>query len=270
MSLADGDGRECGVSPPRLTRFPFSRNELNIVGEASEVYRSWPAARWASYRVFGFHRGRAAIRCFSGGSGAIPPSRDLERGLRVRQAMTNRCARLFPLLAAMAMLGSSGRSLAADPVPAMVVAPPHTGIGVDVGIGSALGLAGVTVTEAFGRSARLEVGVGYGYSGYQLSLMPKIVLGESHDHFVAGVGVSVALPDNAVLAGGHPVWLNIDAIGYEHRFDTGIALSAAFGVSGGLGGGTICFPPDGCEQQFLQPVTDFWFPQGRAGIAYWF
>jgi hypothetical protein len=240
------------------------------VGEAGEVYRSRRAARWGSYRVFGFHRRPGAIRCFSGGRGAIPPSRDLERGLRLRQAMANRCARPFPLLAAVVMLGPSGRSLA-DPVPAMVATPPppRTGIGVDVGIGSALGLAGVRVTEAFGRFARLEIGAGYGWSGYQLSLMPKIVIGEAHDHFVAGLGVSVALPDNALFASGHPVWLNVDAIGYEHLFDTGIALSAALGLSGGLGGGAICFP-DACEPQFLQSVTEYWLPQGRVGVAYWF
>jgi hypothetical protein len=155
------------------------------------------------------------------------------------------------------------RSLAADSIPAMVVAPSRrTGIGVDVGIGSAIGFAGVTVTEAFGRSGRLEVGAGYGYSGYQLSFMAKIVQGGSHDHFVAGVGVSVALPSDTPLASGHPVWLNIDTIGYEHLFDMGIALSAALGVSGGLGGGAICFPPDGCEPQFLNSVTEYWSRRG--------
>ncbi len=186
--------------------------------------------------------------------------------------MTNRRVRRFALLAAIGLLGPSGRSLAASPVPAMVAAPspPRTGIGVDFGIGSALGLGGVTVTEAFGRFARLEVGAGYGASGYQLSFMPKIALGGARDRFVAGFGVSVALPDDARLATGHPVWLNIDAVGYEHRFDTGIALSAALGVTGGLGGGEVCLPPDGCEPQFLHPVTEYWLPQGRVGVAYWF
>ncbi len=186
--------------------------------------------------------------------------------------MTNRRPRLLPLLASFAMLGLSGRSRAAEPVPALVATPPspRTGIGLDVGIGSALGLAGVTVTEAFGRFTRLEVGAGYGYSGYQLSLMPKIALGQPRDHFVAGVGVSVAFPDNAWVASGHPIWLTIDALGFEHRFETGIALSAALGVTGGLGGGEICFPPDGCEPQFLRPVTEYWLPQGRVGVAYWF
>lgn len=182
--------------------------------------------------------------------------------------------RLLSLVALPVLLFSTGGALAADPVPAAITtAPsePHTGIGLNLGLGSAVGVAGVTVTGAFGRFARLELGAGAGYSGYQLSVMPKIALGEPHDHFVAGVGVSVAFPDDFRVASGHPIWLNIDALGYEHRFDSGIAVSTTVGASGGLGGGQICSPPpDGCEAQFQHPVTGYWFPQGRASVAYWF
>jgi hypothetical protein len=181
--------------------------------------------------------------------------------------------RLLSLLVLPVLLLSSGRARATEPVQATVPTSswePHTGIGLDVGLGSALGLGGLTLTERLGRFARLELGAGYGLSGYQLSLMPKVALGRPHDHFVAGVGLSMAFPDNPRVASGHPVWLNIDALGYEHLFDTGIAVSAAFGVSGGLGGGELCTPPDGCELQFQEPVTNYWFPQGRVGIAYWF
>jgi hypothetical protein len=181
--------------------------------------------------------------------------------------------RLLTLLAAGLTLVSAGRSSAADPISVAVAPPspePHLGVGLNFGLGSAVGLGGVTLTGALGRFARLELGAGYGASGYQLSLMPKIALGRPHDHFVAGAGVSLALPTDPRVASGHPVWLNIDALGYEHRFDTGIAVSAAFGVTGGLGGGELCLPPDGCEVQFQRPVTEYWFPQGRIGVAYWF
>jgi hypothetical protein len=186
--------------------------------------------------------------------------------------MTNQRPRLLALLAAAAVLGLSGRSRADDLVPTVVATPPepHTGVGLNVGIGSAVGFAGVTLTEAFARVLRVELGAGLGLTGYQLSFMPKIALGQPHDHFVAGVGISVAFPDNPDLAGGHPIWLNVDAVGYEHRFDSGIAISTAAGLSGGLGGGTLCFPPDGCEAQFQEPVTHWWFPQARVGLAYWF
>jgi hypothetical protein len=184
--------------------------------------------------------------------------------------MTNR---LLPVLAAAVSLFSAGRSRAADQVPIVGAAPssePQTAVGLNLGLGSALGLGGVTLTEAFSRFTRLELGAGYGASGYQLSVMPKMVLGRPHDHFVAGAGISLALPTDSRLASGHPIWLNLDALGYEHRFDSGIAVSAAFGVTGGLGGGEVCLPTDGCEPQFLRPVSDYWFPQGRVGIAYWF
>lgn len=179
---------------------------------------------------------------------------------------------LLPLAAALVLL-FPGRARADDPIQVVVAAPPsepHTGVGLNFGLGSAVGLGGVTLTEAFGRFARLELGAGYGVSGYQLSFMPKIALGQPHDHFVAGAGVSVAFPTDSTQASGHPIWLNVDALGYEHRFDTGIAVSTAFGFSGGLGGGKVCFPPDGCEPEFQYPATHWWFPQARAGIAYWF
>jgi hypothetical protein len=180
--------------------------------------------------------------------------------------------RPIPLLIALLLSASAG-ARAADSVPAAIASPapePRTGIGLDVGIGSALGELGVTLTESVGRVARLELGAGVGVSGYQLSFMPKIALGQPHDHFVAGVGLSVAFPDNAYIASGHPIWLNVDAVGYEHHFDNGIAVSSSVGLTGGLGGGQICLPPDGCEPQFFRDVTHYWGPQARAQLAYWF
>ncbi len=187
--------------------------------------------------------------------------------------MTNRRPIRLALLTAVVLLGSAGSTRAADPVASTVVTPPpppNTAVGVNIGLGSAVGLAGLTLTRAVGHFIRLEVGGGYGVSGYQLSLMPKIALGAPNDHFVAGAGVSVAFPTDSRLSSGHPVWLNLDLVGFEHRFDSGIALSTAAGLSGGLGGGKLCFPPDGCEPEFQEPVTHFWFPQVRAGLAYWF
>jgi len=72
--------------------------------------------------------------------------------------------------------------------------------------------------------------------------MPKLVLGNPHDHFVSGVGISLAFPTDHRSADGHPIWLNVDADGYEHLFDNGLALSAALGLTGGLGGGRLCVP----------------------------
>jgi hypothetical protein len=186
--------------------------------------------------------------------------------------MTKR-ALLVPVLVVSFLAGGPRGAHAAEVVSATAAAnreAPTTAIGVELGLGSAVGLAGFTLTQALGPWLRLELGGGYGVTGYQLSVMPKLAFGDRHDHFVAGVGVALAFPTDARVASGHPLWLNIDAAGYEHRFDSGFALSATFGVTGGLGGGQICLPPDGCEPQFLRPVSAYWMPQGRIGAAYWF
>jgi hypothetical protein len=69
---------------------------------------------------------------------------------------------------------------------------------------------------------------------------------------------------------GYPVWLNVDAMGYEHRFGNGLAFSLTMGLTAGLGGGRVCPPPDGCEPQFLEDVTHYWGPQARLQLSYWF
>lgn len=146
----------------------------------------------------------------------------------------------------------------------------QTAVGVNVGFASAVGFGGVTVTRSIFEKARIELGGGLGYSGWQLSVMPKLVLGDGPGRFVAGAGVSVAWPTDGRVAAGHPVWLNLDVLGVEYEFDSGLAFSGSVGVTGGLGGGQICVPPDGCEPQFLRDVNRYWAPQMRAGVAYWF
>ena len=100
-----------------------------------------------------------------------------------------------------------------------------TAIGINGGLASAVGILGVTLTHALNRSFRVEAGAGLGLSGWQLSLMPQAVFFEGRDHFITGVGVAVAFTNNSNHSDGHPVWLNVDAIGYEHRFPNGLALS---------------------------------------------
>ena len=63
-------------------------------------------------------------------------------------------------------------------------------VGVDVGLGSAVGAAGLTYTLAPVPWLRLEVGGGVGISGTQLSAMPKLARGGQRDRFVAGAGMS--------------------------------------------------------------------------------
>jgi hypothetical protein len=166
-------------------------------------------------------------------------------------------------------LSTAVDAAAAPPVPEATESA-RTAVGLDLGIASAVGFGGVTLARQLGRHLRLEAGAGLGLSGLQLSVMPKLVLGDGHDHFVSGAGVSVAFFSDSQYVSGHPIWLNVDAVGYEHHFDNGIAVSSSVGLTGGLGGGQICLPPDGCEPQFFRDVTHYWGPQARAQLAYWF
>ena len=146
----------------------------------------------------------------------------------------------------------------------------RTSVGLDLGIASAVGLGGVTLTRQLPSHWRLEAGVGLGVTGVQLSLMPKMVFGGARDHYVVGAGIAVTVLSDSQYVSGYPLWLNVDAIGYEHQFDSGLAFSWGLGFTGGLGGGRICLPPDGCEPQFFEDVTHYWGTQARAQLAYWF
>lgn len=143
----------------------------------------------------------------------------------------------------------------------------------DVGVGSAIGGLGAALVVAPVDHAQIEVGTGLGASGVQLSVMPKLTIGGSRDHFVAGAGVSVAFPWRAMTATGHPVWLNVDAAGYEHMSKHGFAFLVAVGFTGGLGGGTVCdFRHNAvCDDATqLTEVTNVWIPQFRLGFGYAF
>ena len=139
---------------------------------------------------------------------------------------------VVPVVASPTAIRAGGLTRAEEPP------PPHTAIGLDIGAASAVGFVGVTLVHAFGDHAQLELGTGIGFTGYQFSVMPKVVLGYPRNHFVAGVGLSVAAPTNPVNATGHPVWLNVDAVGYELVSNYGFAFLIAAGVTKGLGGGS--------------------------------
>src|SRR5204862_6961926 len=120
---------------------------------------------------------------------------------------------------------------------------------------------------------QVEVGTGVGGSGVQLSFMPKLTIGNCHDHFVLGAGVSVAVPLNGASATGHPIWLNVDAAGYEHMSRHGFAFLIAAGFKAGLGGGKVCDYGNnaGCDESTqLTDATNVWIPQFRIGLGHGF
>lgn len=136
---------------------------------------------------------------------------------------------------------------------------------LDVGALSATGLGGIGYILEPVSWFQLEAAVGYGFSGFQFSLMPKINVGNAHHRFVAGAGVSVAvLPwDADPKADEVMVYLNVDLLGYEYRFaDRGWFLSAA------AGGTMVLRSPYGDDHQFIQEFIPA--PQGRLSVGYRF
>jgi hypothetical protein len=152
-------------------------------------------------------------------------------------------------------------------------------IGFSGGLFSAVGLAGLTYSYAPLDRLTIESGLGYGFSGLQLSVMPKLVLGTARDRFVAGAGLALALPrtGGSPTSAGEPfidsdtaLWLNVDAVGYEHRFANGLSLGLAAGVTVGLVGGRICVIDCFDRRDWDKEVAGLWGPQGRISVGYWF
>ena len=109
--------------------------------------------------------------------------------------------------------------------------PNPNAIAINLGLGSAVGYVGLTYARTVVPRLELEAGVGYGYTGTQLSLMPKLALGRGSEHFVLGVGPSFGTPGTIVDGVRRAVpWINVDA-GYEHRGADGFFFLFAMGTA---------------------------------------
>jgi hypothetical protein len=170
------------------------------------------------------------------------------------------------LLALLALLALPiAATSAADEAP-----PKRHRIGGDMGIASALGSAGVDYQFAPAPWLRLEGAIGYGPTGFQLSVMPKLALGGARCAFTMGFGPSLAIGGQQATEGHGPnptviPWLNLDVPGLECRSRGGFSFQATLGLT--------------------MPLADFHYdvadlgdtvrageilPQGRVGFGWWF
>ena len=138
-----------------------------------------------------------------------------------------------------------------------------------------LGLSALTVGPAlsYDRTVaphiRLEASMGVGLMpGTAINALgglgARFDFGTEGDHFIPGVALVAAL----ALSGterGLPLWLDVDLIGYEHRFASGLVLMGSLGVSVGLGGGSYCIDCSGSDD--YGTVAGIVVPQGRIGIG---
>ena len=149
--------------------------------------------------------------------------------------------------------------------------PETTGeIRIDVGAGSAIGEVGLSAAYDIGAHAQLEGAVGYGALGLQLSLMPKLVLGNSRDRLVSGVGLTLATPLGGGASDVSSLWLTVDLAGYEHRFGGGTVAFVAAGVSIHVSGSGPLIWTDGDEGDSGTGDALEVIPQVRAGFGWWY
>jgi hypothetical protein len=107
--------------------------------------------------------------------------------LRTGRTICSRVAGLALVLAPVGPGAAAQKALSSESP-----ARPESRLGLDVGLLSAIGSAGVTLAYSPHPNLLVEGGAGIGLSGLQLSLMPKLQLGRRGDHFVAGAGVAAS------------------------------------------------------------------------------
>jgi hypothetical protein len=170
------------------------------------------------------------------------------------------------LVAAMLASMGAGHARADGPPPVA----QHR-VGVDAGLASAVGSLGATYQYApLSLPSRLEGGVGWGPSGAQLSLMPKLAFAARTCAFIAGFGASLALGGHPAAEGHGPSpnaipWLNLDLPGIECRSQAGFSFQATAGLTMPL----VAFHWDIADTGSTVKAGAL-LPQGRVGIGWWF
>jgi hypothetical protein len=142
------------------------------------------------------------------------------------------------------------------------------------GISSVVGLIGATYTYSPVELFQVELGTGFGFSGFQFSLMPKLSLGDDHHRAVFGVGPSVGITRDSNPAYTYVAyWLNAE-VGYEYRSAGGFSFLIAGGFFHGIGGqyrDECVIDCEGDTHGWPEPTTSLPFlPQGRVAFGRWF
>lgn len=153
-------------------------------------------------------------------------------------------------------------------------AAPQSEIRADLGFGSALGFGGLSYTRSLGERFAIEGGAGYGISGAQLSVMPKLLFSSSATTFFAGLGPAFSIKrldagdvGAAFSRYGTGVWLNAD-LGVHVIARSGLTFMAAAGANLGLWGNHMLREP-GISDTF-HGIRGLTAPQARLGVGYAF
>ena len=156
---------------------------------------------------------------------------------------------------------TSGISGSATPEPSWPIEGRQGYVRLDGGFASAVGVGGISFGYSPIEVFAVEAGFGFGGTGLQFSLMPRLQLGTAADRFLLGVGASIGVAPWVTDPEVVP-WINVE-VGYEHRWDFGLCVSLAVGYTHSLT--EFVTEDDGDEGTYAVGL-----PQARIGIGYWF
>ena len=137
----------------------------------------------------------------------------------------------FLLIALLAIAALQGETQPPD-----ASGSPRQRLAAQVGLASVVGFLGATWTPNPRDLLRLELGLGLGASGVQLSFLPQLALGAGPTRFVAGAGLSAGLLSRdckraPTFYGSPPcLWANLD-LGVEHTDASGFVFFASAGIT---------------------------------------
>ena len=120
---------------------------------------------------------------------------------------------------------------------------PRNRLQFNLGFASEVGEGGGTYAFRPVEPFELELGVGYGFTGVQLSAMPRLLLGNPKSAFTIGAGTSLAPSVRAIdpdpQAGAYGPyratvpWFNAE-VGWLYETDSGFSLLLAGGLTASL------------------------------------
>jgi hypothetical protein len=141
---------------------------------------------------------------------------------------------------------------------------------VDIGLFSAVGYGGLSYTYSppLPLQLLLEAGVGYGYTGLQLSGMPKLAFGHGRTRYVLGAGLSAGIGGGGLAS----YWINGE-LGLAYRDPSGFSFYGEMGPTVGLAGrmpAACVLDCAGFPDSATQPAQGMAGAQMRLGCGYWF
>jgi hypothetical protein len=175
-----------------------------------------------------------------------------ERAKRPARLIVAACATVIAALASSVARAEEPPVAVTAPAPAPA---PRNKLALVAGLGSPWGALGAAYQRALGESVALETGVGYGLTGAQVALLPKLLVGSGKGRFYIQAG-----PSMTIRPSGYGVWA-AGEIGGE--FSLGRWVLSVGGGAGVLVEGSlpICF----FDCNTLQP--GHWLPETRLSFG---